>query len=206
MQAVLKPDAAPPRYVGAGKLIHPKMTPLQAKQALYDARFNLLGMGASQAALSKKHGRRVVKLSAGKHTGGWDAIQMFMAHPEIEEFPRVYGVTELKAGAWAVEMERLHFRHLGVPEIGGDFDRSIWERIEEVWGHQVADAIEDTWGGYIDLHDANFMTRGNTPVIVDPFNDYSGISEVGATIRKISGKSREYGAEFWDNIKRKTRH
>lgn len=204
---VEKPGPSPARYVGPGKLIAPGRTILQTKKALKDDGFKLLGMGMHQAALSKPCGRRVVKLAAGRTTGGWDAVQMFMAHPEIEAFPRIYGVAQMKDGAWAVEMERLKSDddELFGEEISGHRDELDWVDIADSWGADVADAFDEHWGGYIDLHSQNWMLRGDTAVIIDPFNDYSGIREP-KTERVLArlgtrGDLRYKGPDaFWSNV------
>jgi hypothetical protein len=180
MLSIPKPGPLPSRYVGPGKLIEPGRTILQTKTALKKAGFEVIGMGQSQVALSKPKGRRVIKLSAGRATGGWDAIEMFRAHPEIDEFPRVFAAAALRDGAWAVEMERLKKDRGG--EHGWeitmlDDDDEPHEVIANTWGAHIADAFGEHWDGHIDLHDDNWMLRGDTAVITDPFNSWGGIRE-----------------------------
>ncbi|SKB50014.1 hypothetical protein [Sphingopyxis flava] len=207
MLSVAKPAALPPRYVGPGKLIAPGSGIIKTKKALKDAGFEVLGMGAHQVALAKPRGRRVVKFAAGYATGAWSAIEMFKAHPEIDEFPRIFGVAELRGGVWAVEMERLVPDGNGGQgwEIDGEMDSGAWEDVADIWGHHIANAFEEHWDGFIDLHHQNWMLRGDTPVIIDPFNSWDGIDEP-ATARALTtlgtrrGSYRGSPETFWRGI------
>lgn len=206
-----KPAAAPPDWVGAGKLIRPGLTMLGAKTKLYAEGFTYLGGGACAAAFLDPAGDRVVKLVCDD-SGHRAAVALFAEHPEEVAFPVIYGIADLDGG-FAYETERLD---TGDQFLSFSRDR-YWDADEQRddlaqnFGDTVADLLMERGEFIVDLHEDNLMVRlDGDDVIVDPwhsgdFNRDSRGSLFGRDGHRTKSGYSTAKTEIWDNVRWRAR-
>lgn len=200
-----KPIITPPRFLDT---IHSLMDPLDAKAELYRMGFTLIGTGTVAAAYRLGNSDRVVKLVCDR-AGHRAAVDMFMAYPEVEEFPTIFGRVELSRDCFIYETEFLEPSSL-YPDLSGephDLDPEAFE--DYGFSPEAAEAVIVTavdGDYYLDLHELNCMDRPcGDPVIIDPLHRFwSRDNDAALQLRSGASDYRDWqqnwGMDYWANV------
>lgn len=149
---------------------------------LAETGFEPCGSGFDAQAYIKDD--RVVKVVCG-NAGHRAAVETFIAHPDLDGFPTIYGeIIDLSDGCFVYEMERLFPSYDG--PCGGcgvvtledalEGHESEWETnaewlIENIGHREMELLLEACPSDWIDLHENNRMERDCGQIVaLDPFH------------------------------------